>query len=148
MIALANDPHLPFLPEKKPVSVLVLAENDLLRRLYRRLLGASGMHVLEASDNLTAWRMLGGDNPPDLIFCDISTLNGPGERLLALAGAPWWPRFVVAGNQPILDNIKRNKPTLTPIAKPFTFDQLLATIDAALHTVQRQLARRLFFLDN
>jgi CheY-like chemotaxis protein len=66
----------------KPLTILVVEDNDLNRKLVRELLRRRGHVVVEAIDVEEARERL-GESTPDLVLADIEIPGGGGEVLLA-----------------------------------------------------------------
>ena len=52
-------------------TILLVEDDDDLRRLFRTALRMEGLRVLEAADGLTALRLLDKEPPPDLVVLDL-----------------------------------------------------------------------------
>jgi DNA-binding response OmpR family regulator len=54
-----------------PRTILIVEDNDDLRRMFRTALHFDGFQVLEAGDGLTALHILDTVPPPDLVLLDL-----------------------------------------------------------------------------
>ncbi len=114
-------------------TILVVEDEETIRRLVARLLGARGYRVLSAPTGNEALALLQQGTPPDLLFVDVVMpgMRGPelvrrarqlrpDIRVLFTTGYELKPRDGESrGSDPVL-------------YKPYTPDQLLARIRAAL----------------
>ena len=108
-------------------SVLVVEDDDDLRRIFRDSLRYAGFNVREASDGPAALRMI-EDTPPDLIVLDIGlpTLDGVSVRaeIAASAATKRLPVVIVTGLNVEGTLFK----TDCVLRKPVTPDQLIAAV--------------------
>jgi PAS domain S-box-containing protein len=129
----AADP-LPPVPPPPPAEtgvgrVLVIDDEDLVRRLVAAVLGRAGYAVDTAADGpagLEAYRA----NRPDLVLLDLTLPGRPGEAVLRelLAHDPTARVLVVSG-------LLVGRPPAGAVGglpKPFTSDKLLAAVRAAV----------------
>jgi CheY-like chemotaxis protein len=109
------------------MTVLVVDDESVIRRVVRRALERDGAEVLEAEGGETALALLQrGANPVDLVITDLAM---PGIGGLALAEVlsvfrPELPVLAMSGN-PGTPSRDRRLPLLL---KPFTLPELLGAI--------------------
>jgi CheY-like chemotaxis protein len=117
-------------------TVLVVEDEDALRRVAQRILERQGYRVLLAEDGEAAMRLLRKSAPEvNLIFTDMNMPNGGGTSLYRQVAEEIGPmRFLVAsGNafQEVRD--EQVMPATIPfIRKPWTRDELLDAVRKAL----------------
>jgi DNA-binding NtrC family response regulator len=120
--------------------ILVVDDDASIRRTLQLLLSRAGYDVVQACDGSEAvrlWRSGGGD----LVITDlhmpekdgIQTIiellsHSPGTRIIAMSGGGQTKRLDLLGNVSLLGSV------LT-IEKPFTLDEMLATVNQALKGV-------------
>jgi CheY-like chemotaxis protein len=122
-------PVSPPLPRK---SILVVEDDDDLRRIFRDSLKFSGFDVREAADGHDALQMI-ENAPPDVVVLDIRlpTLDGLSvrEELAANPRTKDIPVVVVTGAPVDLRRLRGTK----LLRKPVPPDDLVATVRASLH---------------
>jgi CheY-like chemotaxis protein len=120
-----------------PPSVLVVDDQQVVRRLAQRLLSEAGYRVFEAEDGAEALDVLNSTGPVDLLLVDamMPRLGGvalvqqvlerwPQQRVLYMSA---YPAEILAQEEAV--NLQ------TPfLAKPFARDELLAKVEEALRT--------------
>ena len=116
--------------------ILVVDDDDELRKVIARDLEDRGFHVLLAGDGLEAWELLqNGGEAVDAVVTDIRMPNldglGLAKRIRALPKPP--PVIFISGCSPH---------TLTPaqpfLSKPFDPDELATLLTQLLGTVRQQ----------
>jgi len=114
-----------------------MEDDDALRGLVARVLGSAGHDVAQAPDGaagLRLWREGGAD----LVITDLHMpdTNGIEVMLELRAFAPNLPVIAMSGGQRALDldllGSARLLGAVRVLAKPFTGDDLLAAVSAAL----------------
>lgn len=124
------------LPQAR-VTVLLVDDDDLLRRLMGRLLQEAGYGVVEASDGAQALSLLAGDcGPIDIVITDVVMPGVDGRELgrrladqypalpvIYLSGHEAWHRGAPSASVPFL-------------RKPFPPDALLAKVEETLRLRQ------------
>ena len=118
--------------------MLVVDDDDAVRRLLRTALQAKGHRVEEAADGLAASELLGRlDRPPDLLICDVMMPTIDGFTLAKLIKARAELRtipiiFVTARTAP--ESLVRgiNLGARHYVQKPFNLKDLLEKVDKAL----------------
>jgi CheY-like chemotaxis protein len=117
-------------PEPRPRTILVVDDQEVLRRLIRQELEAAGFQVLLADDGQTAWSILSaGKEPVDLVVTDIvMPVMGGVELAARVATLPSPPPviFVSAYGRGV---ISMDRPFLI---KPFDPSQLTALVHQVL----------------
>jgi DNA-binding response OmpR family regulator len=112
-------------------TILVVEDNDDLRRLFRDRLKSAGFDVREASDGMQALRSI-EDVPPDLVVLDIGLpmLDGLSVRdeLAAHAETRDIPIVVVTGTLADVGRVKAAR----VLRKPVDLDDLVAAVRALL----------------
>lgn len=127
--------------QERPVRVLVVDDDDLIRVAVRGALEDSGYEVQEAPDGLVALDLLRKDTHPKVVLLD---LRMPGLDGAGVLGAVAGDRTLSAQNAYVL--MSANLQTLTlPFAnlltqlavpvlkKPFDIDMMLDTVAQAAH---------------
>lgn len=114
-------------------------DDEALRGLVTRVLTAAGYEVAAAPDGATGLR-LWRESGADLVLTDLHMPDTNGiEVLLELRGfAPTLPVIAMSGGQRALDldllGSARLLGAVNILAKPFTRDELLSAVAAALHS--------------
>jgi PAS domain S-box-containing protein len=117
-------------------TVLVVEDEVAVRRVVRRILAPHGHTVLEAADGRDALAVLAAyDGPIDLVLTDV-VMPGLSGRALATQIAAERPGTAVLFMSGYTDDeiVRRDLavPGAAVLEKPFTPDDLLAAVDAAL----------------
>ena len=94
-VAPSTAPALPLERARRGESVLVVEDNDPLRRLALRRLADLGYQTIEARDAAEALSVLRGATPIDLLFTDMVMPGGMTGRELAEAAQALRPRLKV-----------------------------------------------------
>lgn len=119
-------------------TILIIEDENHLRRDVSELLNFSGFATLEAEDGLTGIH-LAEMHLPDLILCDITMPGMDGlqvlERLQANAQTAAIPFvFLTARAEGDLRQKLRQAGASDYLAKPFTLDQLHSVIERNLRS--------------
>ena len=111
----------------RPLTVLVVEDDDGLRLLMRQVLESAGYQVCEADEGFQALSVLLQGRPVDLVVTDIRMPRMDGYELAAhmLALAIKIPILFVSGYVSELDATVLPGPVLP---KPFEAEQLLARV--------------------
>jgi PAS domain S-box-containing protein len=125
-------------------TVLVVEDEVAVRRVVRRILAPHGHTVLEAADGRDALAVLAAyDGPIDLVLTDV-VMPGLSGRALATQIAAERPGTAVLFMSGYTDDeiVRRDLavPGAAVLEKPFTPDDLLAAVDAALGRSRQALA--------
>lgn len=117
--------------------ILVVDDEESLRRLLRRTLEGSGHQVTEAGDGQTALEVL-KDSPADLVITDLYMPNtdglelilklrafSPGLKVIALSGGSQFKRMDTL-------SIAEQMGAYAAIRKPLDLESLLETVRRAL----------------
>jgi len=117
-------------------TVLLVEDEDKLRRVIRRLLEREGLHVLEAQNGLTALEILNDpvDQHVELVLTDLRMPVMDGRQLAAeLARVrPDLPIVFMSGFTAQLMDLRLVSPHLVLLPKPFKDHDLLAVIKREL----------------
>jgi CheY-like chemotaxis protein len=119
-----------------PKRILLVDDDTDLRQIFAELLARSGYRVDTAEDGEVGWKKL--DTPGyapdgyDLLITDNQMPNLTGIELIRRLrpGRPALPVILASGTAPAYDE------TLQPgvlLRKPFTYDQLLQTVNKLLN---------------
>jgi DNA-binding response OmpR family regulator len=121
-------------PDQTPARhrvILIVEDDDALRRMYRTALAIHGFTVEEASDAPDALRLL-EQSPPDLVVLDLGlpTMSGVGVRqeIGAHALTRDIPVVVVTGSTQDLSTL--DVPCV--LRKPISPDELIAAVERCL----------------
>jgi two-component system cell cycle sensor histidine kinase/response regulator CckA len=116
--------------------VLVVEDEDSLRRALKRLLQSEGYSVLEAENGAKALELLTGAEATriDLVLTDLRMPVMDGRQLAATLARirPSLPIIFMSGFTAQLMDMRLVSPHLPFLAKPFRNDHLLATIRSQL----------------
>jgi DNA-binding response OmpR family regulator len=112
-------------------TVLVVEDDDDLRRLYRTALVLSGFRVVEASRVIEALRTLEGD-PPDVVVLDLLLPDLDGlvvqQEIAAHARTRSIPVIIVTGSNAVLDHVDVH----WVLRKPISPDRLVSVVRGCL----------------
>ena len=115
----------------KRLTILIVEDDDDLRRLYRTTLTLAGFDVEEAADGLDALRRM-ESRKPDLVVLDLGlpTLSGVAvqQEIAAHAYTRQIPVVVVTGTTMNLDHLD----VACVMRKPVEPDELVKTIRSCL----------------
>jgi CheY-like chemotaxis protein len=107
--------------------VLVVDDEEMVRRLAARMLDTLGYRVLEARDGQEAMRVLQQGAPVTAVLTDVA-MPGIGGRQLGATIAECWPQIPVLYMSGFPAKRMVNEGALDPtqpfIQKPFTSEQL------------------------
>lgn len=118
------------------VQILLVEDDDRLRRLSRRFLESRGWSVLEASDSETGLRILDeAERDPDVIITDVVLPGGTGPEWIAEARTrhPEISVLFVSGYGP--PDTEESVSLLRHgswLQKPYTFERLIQEIESLL----------------
>jgi len=116
--------------------ILVVEDDERIVKALSVRLNAKGYHVLAAYDAIMAIQKA-MEQPPDLILLDITMPGGNGltvaERIKSSTKTAHIPIiFLTASKEPNLHHKALALGATAFFEKPFDFDELLATVRAAL----------------
>ena len=114
--------------------ILVVDDDDSLRRLNAMVLISAGYHVDTAEDGASAWNML-QPGSYHLLVTDNEMPNLSGLELLKKVHDARIALKVVLASGSCLDEVFRQSPELTPsvtLPKPYTNAQLLGAVRKVL----------------
>jgi two-component system, cell cycle sensor histidine kinase and response regulator CckA len=126
------------LPQATPISeghcILVVEDEEAVRRLVGRILTGSGYRVIEADSGTDALAQLEADGRVDLLLTDVR-MPGMSGRELALNVQMLYPRIRVLymsgyAEEALADNSIRGQDSW--IQKPFSAEALLAVVGRTL----------------
>lgn len=113
-------------------SLLVVEDDDELRRMYHTALGLAGFEVSEATNGLDALRRLDGWAPPDLIVLDLImpgiTGHAVAQEVAAQAHLRHIPVLIVTGSTENVDYLD----AACVMRKPITADELIEAVKRCL----------------
>jgi two-component system response regulator MprA len=119
------------MPAVAQQTVLIVEDDQELRRLYRSMLVFAGFAVREAGDGLDALRWIDSD-PPDLVLLDLSLpfISGQTVRqeIAAHAQTRSIPIVVVTGSTAPLDDLQVD----CVLRKPVSADRLIEVVHRCL----------------
>lgn len=128
-----------------PICILLVDDEPAVRRITSRVLSAEGFRVYEASDGGEALAVLEMIGEVDLVITDVRmpAMDGPTLVGAILERYPQ-QRFVYISAFPAENVVKLGgeAPVHTFLAKPFTLDDLLAKVKAALARPGGESGRR------
>ena len=122
------------------VTILVVEDHEQIRSVIRRILGAHGYHVIEASSGaeaeLAALELAESDRPLHVLVTDV-VMPGADGRATATRLRALYPRLRVIymsgyAQDPMLDGDLQSEAGASFLAKPFSVDQLAAAVRSAL----------------
>jgi CheY-like chemotaxis protein len=113
-------------------TLLVVEDDDELRRMYHTALGLAGFEVAEAANGLEALRRLDGWAPPDLIVLDLImpgiTGHAVAQEVAAQAHLRHIPVLIVTGSSENVDYLD----VACVLRKPVTADSLIEAVKRCL----------------
>ena len=110
--------------------ILVVEDDDDLRRLNAEALTGSGYHVEAAVDGVQGWEALNA-SPYDLLITDNNMPNLTGIQLIKkLNDACMAVPVILASGVPLAEESELRLAARLP--KPFTLDELLGTVKKVL----------------
>lgn len=111
--------------------MLIVEDDDDLRRIFRLALGLAGFQVAESRDGLNALRHIDAD-PPDALVLDLMLPLMDGRELREALAADEHTRripiVVVTGGAPNVGSLK----VAAVLRKPITSELLVAAVRSAL----------------
>jgi PAS domain S-box-containing protein len=114
-------------PPRGTETILVVEDNDLVRRTVVRQIKRLGYHVVEAADARAALARL-AEAPVDLLFTDVvmpGSMNGPELAVRARAMRPGTPVLFTSGyNEYAIDASSGLGPAARMLAKPYPLEDL------------------------
>jgi PAS domain S-box-containing protein len=141
----SSDQAFAAIEESKPVPaavgepvILVVEDDDLMRRLQLRLIGALHYRTLEATDGPSALAALEGAARVDLLLTDVvlpGGMSGPALADAARRVRPGLKVVFMSGYAPIAITQRYNLSGARVVAKPFTRSALAHAIREALEEV-------------
>jgi DNA-binding response OmpR family regulator len=115
-------------------TILIVEDNEELRRMYAAALSVAGFDARQAADGLEALRYLEGNDPPDLIVLDLTLPHVSGyvvrEEIAAHAQTRDIPIVIVTGSSSPLDKLD----VACVLRKPVAPDQLVWTVRSCLRS--------------
>jgi CheY-like chemotaxis protein len=115
-----------------PRTVLVVEDEAALRQGIRRVLQEAGYAVLEADNGAAALQQVNSRGPGDidLVLTDLRMPVMDGRALAAALARtrPDLPIVFMSGFTAQLMDLRTVSPHLAFLAKPFRYDELLATL--------------------
>jgi CheY-like chemotaxis protein len=118
-------------------TILILDDEEVVRKVVRAMLEGQGYRVLEASEGAEALRLL-GEERPDLILVDLTMPGMSGikfvETLRKQVKMPV-PFIILTGTDPSEIDIEKLSEALgarSILQKPFSRDELLEKIEGVL----------------
>ncbi|MGE5927171.1 MAG: response regulator [Gemmatimonadota bacterium] len=113
--------------------ILVLDDEEGVRRIVRRMLGECNCRVVEAADGFDGLVLLERDPAVDLVLTDLSMPRVGGLAVVQRVAVryPGMPVVVMSGNGAAM----AAAPQIPVLRKPFTASELLGTL--ALHLASR-----------
>src|SRR5690349_6827154 len=114
--------------------ILIVDDSNLSRRLLRRLLEPAGYQVIEASDGMVALEQYALEKP-DMVLLDMTMVGMHGLEVLHQLRALDPQARVVAASADVQSSTRAmviSEGGLGFITKPFTADEVLSVVQAAL----------------
>lgn len=108
------------------VTVFVADDEDLIRRLVRRILGRLGVRVEEAADGASALEWL-ETHSADVVLLDVSMPVMDGLEVAARLRARGYPSPLLLMSGSVLTDLSCGR-----LAKPFSPADLIALVEQAL----------------
>jgi two-component system, response regulator PdtaR len=119
--------------EAKPVVILVVEDEMLLRMCTADILQGAGYHVAEARDGVEALALLEVRDDVAALFTDIAMPNMNGMALAALVSERWPNVGIVITSGAVPPGLKLELPAGARfLLKPYTAEALLQEIQAVL----------------
>jgi PAS domain S-box-containing protein len=122
-------------PRREGTTILLVDDDEIMRRLTRRMLEAHGYGVVEARDGRSALEQLASSpNAIDLVLTDVvmKGMSGPDLVLHLMESHPQLKVIYMSGYAGELIAGHTPDAAITLLEKPFTRAALLGTLDAAL----------------
>ena len=137
-----TDEHFASLPLAGTQTILVVDDVGIVRRIAFRLLSEAGYRVFEAGSAAEALEVLSTSRQPiSLALVDVVMPGVTGVDLVRVMNEQWPGTRVVymsAFPAEVLVREGLDHPHVTFLAKPFTRDELIAKVEAALSSGRRQ----------
>jgi CheY-like chemotaxis protein len=107
-------------------TVLLVDDDDAVRRVMARYLKRLGCSVIEAADGLRALRLAGPESGIDLVLSDIALPGMRGPALVSESRARWpsLPAVLMTGFAPEALHPEDWPPDTPLLTKPFTLQDL------------------------
>lgn len=120
---------------ERPRHVLIVEDDESLRRIVSRHLRAQGYEVEEASSAEAAATSLGAGSRPNVVILDLNLPGDTGWDLLrgAALGAAGSPPVVIASATTVSPRRLAEFGVAGYLPKPFPLDTLVATIERLLN---------------
>ena len=125
------------LPRHEGVTILLVEDDDLMRKLARQMLQDHGYAVIEARDGASALAQLDEKKTVDLVLTDVVMrgISGPDLALRLMQSYPEMKFVYMSGyTGELLAGDHGLATGITLLEKPFTRTVLLQTVHAALGT--------------
>ena len=122
-------------PSRQGVTILLVEDDAIMRRLTRKMLEEHGYRVLEAEDGRSALDVIASSKAPvDLALTDVAMkgMNGPELVLRLIDSYPAMKVVYMSGYTGELVAHQGLDSSIRLLEKPFTRAALLKTLDAAL----------------
>jgi two-component system cell cycle sensor histidine kinase/response regulator CckA len=135
-IATGPAAHAEALPERREgVTILLVEDDDVMRKMTRKMLEQHGYQVLEAQDGKSALNLVGSDHASiGVILTDVvmKGMNGPELVLRLIKSHPKTKVVYMSGYTGELVANQGIEGGIRLLEKPFTRAELLKTLDDAL----------------
>ena len=116
--------------------VMVVDDNNLVRRLVTKILRRAGMEPVVAEDGLEALEKIRGlEGELDLLITDVVMPNMNGAELAKVVGAEFPQIKIIIISGFAEEHLIKNNLSIDGyrfLAKPFTEEDLLGEVEAAL----------------
>jgi DNA-binding NtrC family response regulator len=116
-----------------PGKILVVDDEDMIRRSIRSFFTRRGYQILEAESGNTAFELLSRERV-DLVISDIQMLNGDGIELARKIHAEILnppPLILISGHSDGSQELRSTPGVFDFISKPFDFRKLLESAQQA-----------------
>lgn len=119
-------------PSTKPLSVLLVDDDEQVRSIAARILRKRGYTTLESEDEDSALAAMARE-PADVLMTDV-TMAGIGGVDLAVAMRAAHPKLAVVfvSGAPLEVEVLERVPGAAYVRKPFRIDALAAAVEQAL----------------
>lgn len=116
---------------ERPQTILVVEDDEDLRRLFRIALSMAGYNVVEAGDGMQALRWI-DHSPPDLVILDLLLPRISGlvvqQEIAAHALTRQIPIVIITGSAIAVDDLQ----VACVLRKPVSPDRLVETVRSCL----------------
>ena len=121
-------------PVQSTVTILVVDDDERVRRITARMLRDEGYQVIEAQSAAQALERLADSGEVKVILADIVMPGGNGVELAekVLATEPWRRVVLMSGYDRIFPKWDTVEARLPLLIKPFTADQLIRQVREVL----------------